>query len=595
MQMKTLPIAAQPVPTEFNEYLRTLDPHNAYIHPYHGLFVQPVTVDGQKRIIKGYLPEGLPHCTPSLFLAAPSGVDVETFMELTGWRELADRKRFALFLFEPLEGQWAEQDAEQEIRYMLQAHSRILVRDVFSIYTSNFYFAGYGDGGEILHKFILRNPYLCSGMAIFNGSKIDKAFLEETMKCTKFMPILAEEGTMNPYLKAPLTQKKLGEIEAPVWVIEDALEERSRQVVEYWLRANHCVLDCFSTPDADVYFQSPVSIETWLDSMPLGRVQVTERKVDCGDKAFHETLWDDFFIRTGRYRHTYEDKLRPLSTPEELGLVRQETEVDGKLRYWWEYIPSYAKAYPKEALPVVMAFHGGGQIPECYIAYTDWHKLAEERHFIMLYPAAWPAFKFAHEVARPFWNDDFDEKKADDFAFFRRILDHMESRQPIHRGKIYATGHSSGGAMSQRVALEMPDVFTAMAANAAPIMGCFIPNFTFPATYKPEYKMPVWTTKGENDGGPTRKNRASIYTLEHWLRQNDCGELENIQSYRSGLYNHIVYRNKEGVPLVRHTLIRDKGHTTMPSESRMYWDEFFCKFTRDEKGNIHYMEDEVFW
>lgn len=42
--------------------------------------------------------------------------------------------------------------------------------------------------------------------------------------------------------------------------------------------------------------------------------------------------------------------------------------------------------------------------------------------------------------------------------------------------------------------------------------------------------------------------------------------------------------------MVRFAVIEDKPHTTTPSESRLFWYDFLCHYSRGEDGSVQYMQ-----
>lgn len=55
----------------------------------------------------------------------------------------------------------------------------------------------------------------------------------------------------------------------------------------------------------------------------------------------------------------------------------------------------------------------------------------------------------------------------------------------------------------------------------------------------------------------------------------------------------MVIGNREGVPLVRFTGVKGWPHTYTREVAMMIWDEFFCRFSRDEKAVLRYMGEIV--
>ena len=69
---------------------------------------------------------------------------------------------------------------------------------------------------------------------------------------------------------------------------------------------------------------------------------------------------------------------------------------------------------------------------------------------------------------------------------------------------------------------------------------------------------------------------------------NGC-DPEAGRTYENGAYIHHLYRNEQGMPLVRFSEIRDLPHAYSPEMAQMTWDEFFCRFRRSADGGTEYL------
>ncbi|MCP3995630.1 MAG: hypothetical protein GY722_11265 [bacterium] len=138
---------------------------------------------------------------------------------------------------------------------------------------------------------------------------------------------------------------------------------------------------------------------------------------------------------------------------------------------------------PTRAIPVVVALHGGGGKAEgavtttCaegdHASATCLHNVAEREGFAVVYPNG-SGFGLLPNLRT--WNagggiDGYNcvsgqacERGVDDIAYFGTLLDHLQGWMNVDTGMIYATGLSNGAAMSHRLACEMSDRFTAIAA-----------------------------------------------------------------------------------------------------------------------------------
>ena len=63
--------------------------------------------------------------------------------------------------------------------------------------------------------------------------------------------------------------------------------------------------------------------------------------------------------------------------------------------------------------------------------------------------------------------------------------------------------------------------------------------------------------------------------------------------YQTSGYHNQIWCDGDGVPMVRFAVIEDKPHTTTPSESRFFWYDFLCHYSRGEDGSVQYMQDDT--
>lgn len=143
-------------------------------------------------------------------------------------------------------------------------------------------------------------------------------------------------------------------------------------------------------------------------------------------------------------------------------------EHGGLQRRYLLYVPARLSA--SQAVPLVLAFHGGGGHAE-YMA-NDAHyglqSMAEREGFAIAFPNGYsklPGGKFAT------WNaggccGDARDRGVDDVGFARAVVADVQQRRAIERSRIFATGMSNGGMMSHRLACDAADLFRAVASVA---------------------------------------------------------------------------------------------------------------------------------
>jgi polyhydroxybutyrate depolymerase len=140
-------------------------------------------------------------------------------------------------------------------------------------------------------------------------------------------------------------------------------------------------------------------------------------------------------------------------------LTKATIQVDGKERTYRTYLP---KGLAKGA-PLVIVMHGSGQNGTQIRLETGYgfDRLADQYGFGVVYPSA-SSFD---------WNDcskvgDFkvDEHELDHVKFLTLLTDKLIAENGFDPQRVFATGVSSGGFMSLRLAIEAPARFRAVAA-----------------------------------------------------------------------------------------------------------------------------------
>src|SRR5205823_2754413 len=131
----------------------------------------------------------------------------------------------------------------------------------------------------------------------------------------------------------------------------------------------------------------------------------------------------------------------------------------GMMRVYDVQIPAnYANT---AAVPMVFDLHGYTSNKEQQAAISGWSDLAEKEGFVVVrpdgYQVSWNAGDFCCGQAQAM--------KLDDIGLMRAIAAAVQKRLCIDPKRIYFSGLSNGGAMSQRVACEAGDLF----AMTAPV------------------------------------------------------------------------------------------------------------------------------
>jgi polyhydroxybutyrate depolymerase len=120
---------------------------------------------------------------------------------------------------------------------------------------------------------------------------------------------------------------------------------------------------------------------------------------------------------------------------------------------------------------VVIALHGGGGSSAQFQESTGYDAVADANGFLVVYPDGTGARRFG--TAFYSWNAGYCCGEAardgvDDVAFLRQLVDRLSERHDIDRARIFVTGHSNGGAMAHRLAVDAPDLVAAIVPVGSP-------------------------------------------------------------------------------------------------------------------------------
>lgn len=200
---------------------------------------------------------------------------------------------------------------------------------------------------------------------------------------------------------------------------------------------------------------------------------------------------------------------------------------DGLERTYLIHIPpSWNKA---KSMPLVIVLHGGGGTGAGMVKVTQegFNALADREGFIVIYP----------DGIRRQWNDGRElpfvpamRENVDDVGFISTLIDHLAERFNIDRSRIYATGISNGGLMSQRLAFELPDKIAAIAVVAIS-MSENISKMPPPARAIPALIMmgtedPLVPWEGGEIGFVRGRKRGRVLsvpeTVRFWVAHNQC-------------------------------------------------------------------------
>lgn len=178
----------------------------------------------------------------------------------------------------------------------------------------------------------------------------------------------------------------------------------------------------------------------------------------------------------------------------------------------------------KNFSPMVIMFHGGFGSGKRISKRLGMNAVADKEKFIVVYP----------DGVDKHWNDGRGTMAsgADDVSFIMAMIEQIKKEYRIDEQRIYATGLSNGGYLTQRLACESSNTFAAF----APVISTMPVPLNTHCT--PERAVPILMVNGRDDplvpwnggdlssgqrmGGKGGEVISVPLTVEFWRKHNGC-------------------------------------------------------------------------
>jgi len=179
----------------------------------------------------------------------------------------------------------------------------------------------------------------------------------------------------------------------------------------------------------------------------------------------------------------------------------------GTMRNYITHVPPQGNK-----LPLVISLHGYTSNASQQQMLSAFNGIADTAGFIVVYPNG----------VNNAWNAGIGlSSTIDDVGFISALIDTLYKKHGIDRDRVYATGMSNGGFMSQRLACQLSRRIAAIASVAGTIG-----TAASPFTCNPERIVPVMHIHGTSDNvvnyNGTNFGLSVDSTIKFWVQRDTC-------------------------------------------------------------------------
>ncbi len=187
--------------------------------------------------------------------------------------------------------------------------------------------------------------------------------------------------------------------------------------------------------------------------------------------------------------------------------ISHTLQINGQSRTFELYIPSDYD--PSRTYPLIFGLHGGGGSAAAFRSYCG---LEEEvgSDAVLVYPEGLPEEGSDSQV----W---ILNPEGDDFVFFDDMLEHLKTNLCIDETRVFSTGWSMGGYMTNSLGCYRADVLTAIASVSGGTPGDKPPAPAYPDC---DGQIPAMIVHGTSD--PVIPLSEGEYIRDTFLENNGC-------------------------------------------------------------------------
>lgn len=264
---------------------------------------------------------------------------------------------------------------------------------------------------------------------------------------------------------------------------------------------------------------------------------------------------------------------------------------EGKQREYLLYVPNiYTQA--NEDVPLVVVLHGLGDNMN-NMSQVGFHQIADTANFIVVTPQALPDTNPLVAILGPAWNSGAamfgitPNATLNDVGFLMALADSIAANYNIDQNRIYFTGFSMGGYMSNRMACERSERVAAIASVAGTI-GASI-------TCNPSNPVATLHCHGTADAVVNYSNNLSGMDaealVEFWRGHNNCNpvaihtDMPNTNTTNGYTVEHFLYPNGEAGTATEFFKVNGADHTWLGPNNDIYYTEEIWRFLSSHSKN----------
>ncbi|MEH2063875.1 MAG: alpha/beta fold hydrolase [Nostoc sp.] len=229
-----------------------------------------------------------------------------------------------------------------------------------------------------------------------------------------------------------------------------------------------------------------------------------------------------------------------------------ELQNQGKLRTYYFYTP---KSYnPDRAMPLVLVFHGDDGSGRSISNVTQFNELADKKGFIVVYPDG---------INQKWSLRGNGQGRVDDVLFVSALIDHLKQQMNIDDHKVYATGFSRGGILTQALACKLPDKIAGFASVAGSLPVRLKPNC------QPPTPISMLMINGTNDRdvlyeGDDHTQRGALVSIsdmvDFWRSHDQCTSSSGSLQFSEDKVKTSLYKACSGNSEVWELAVVNGGH-----------------------------------